>query len=484
MTSNAVELRPRTIGEVIGLTLSLYRKHFLSFLGIAAVVAVPGLILASLSNLIPAAQAALAPEAFIDPSADLGAVAGVVGLLSFGALCVSVLALVYGIFWPLMEGALVHSTIERMLGRAPSLGASYGEARKHWGPLWGSNILAQLGIFAALFAAYVMLAFGLGIAAAAGMSQGDGAAGTLAVGLSLLCLPVLLIGVVIAIVLSINWVFRAPAVMGESIDSIQALRRSTAIARGDRWRLFGRYVLLFAVEFVVLALPALLVLAIVGIGAVIAPSRTPEEALRALVPTIIGGTVLSVALTFVGMLLLVPLRAIFTVVNYFDMRIRKENLELTLAQPAPVAEAPAAPPATVQPATAVVVTAPPTRAVAPVVGIYTPAPMDLSTLSPGQRVGVLFTRVRTEGDNPQTLNDLGMAFAAVGDSSGALDTLARARRLAPHDPDIAFNMAQVHLSRKEDDAAREMLQEYLRLETNPEDAARVREDPRFQRLLS
>lgn len=466
---------------MIGLTFSLYRRHFLTFLGIAAVVAAPGLILSSLGSLIPAIQVAIVPQTFIDPGADLGDAGGVFAALGFASLCLAALTLIFGVFWPLMEGALTHSAIENVLGRAPGVGASYGEARKRWGALWGSNLLAQIVISATLLVGTIFFTAGLGIAGAVGTVEGDGAAQVLGVIISLMCLPVLLIGVLVALVVSVLWTFRAPAVIGEGADSVQALLRSAAITRRDRVRLVGRYLVLFLIEFVVLVLPALLIAAVLAMGALLSAGRSEEEALRMLVPAIVGGTVLTVALAFIGTLVLVPLRAIFNVVNYFDMRIRKENLAVALARiESTVAAAPEAVVIAPVPAPVALVAATTMAA-----GTHAPPPpQDLSTLTPGQRVGVLFNRVRSEGENPQLLNDLGMAFADLGDYGGALDALTRARTLAPQDADIAFNLAQVHLGRSDMDAARAMLHEYLRLETDPAEAARVRETPRFERLLT
>jgi hypothetical protein len=482
MTVYAVDLRPRSASEVLRLTLSLYRKHFPLFLGITALVAVPGLILASLSGLIPSLQMAIAPDAILGRTWDAGAIDASFAALSLTATCLGVLSLIFGVFWPLMDGALTQNVIERMLGRAPGLRASYAQARKSWGALWGANILAQLGIYAALFAAYVLLLIGLAFAGAFSAAEGETSTPLAAIAMSLMCLPVVLGGLVIAIVLSITWVFRAPVVMGEGAGAVQALIRSNDIARDDRWRLFGRYLLLVLIEFVVLVLPSLLVAVTVAVGALFTVGRTPGEAMRALLPFVVGGSVVSITLSFIGTLLLVPLRVIYGVVNYFDLRIRKENLAVELAQ----AEREAAAPAVVVPAAAPAVVAPaaaPVAVMMPAAPAPPPPPVDLAKLTPGQRVGVLYNRLRSEGESPQTLNELGLAFAALGDFGGALDALTRARALAPGDADIAYNLTQVHLSRNDTTAAREMLREYLRLETNPDDAASVRRNPRFQQLL-
>ena len=91
--------------------------------------------------------------------------------------------------------------------------------------------------------------------------------------------------------------------------------------------------------------------------------------------------------------------------------------------------------------------------------------------------------MRTEGPNADLLNDLGMAYMEVGDLGGALDALTRARDLAPGDADITYNLVLLHRARKDTPSARSMMQEYLKLETNPADIERVRGDARFSDLL-
>jgi len=76
-----------------------------------------------------------------------------------------------------------------------------------------------------------------------------------------------------------------------------------------------------------------------------------------------------------------------------------------------------------------------------------------------------------------------MAYMDIGDYSGALETLTRARTLAPDDADIAFNLMEVQRNRKDLRAAKQMMTEYLRLENNPDDLAAVRNNPRYKDLI-
>jgi hypothetical protein len=496
MTMSAVELRPRSVGELIGLTFSLYRRNFPLFVGITAVVAVPVLALLALSNLLPAAQFALVPGSTESAASDeLGA--AFFGLTAL-TCCATVLAAIAGIFWPWMEGALTHSVIERVLGRSPGLRASYAETRPRFASLWSSNLLANLGLYLPFLAVYLLFLGGLvvlGVFAVASSESGsDGSSVAIGV-LSLLCLPLFVATLVLMVVLAINWAFRVPAIVGEGVDAIASFSRSTALARGDRWRILGRYVVLALIEFLLVALPLLIVVAITlvlafGLAGTASDSFVIE---RASLPAIVALTVVSVGLSFFTTLLITPVRMIFTALNYIDMRVRKENLALQVAPAEPVtvpdsvpAVVPIAVPMmqSVMPApTAVVSATPATPTISPASSAPAMPEPPLESLSPGQRIGVLFNRLRAEGDNPQVLSDLGLAYLQVGDLYGAAEALTRARALAPTDADIAYNLMLVQLERKDMNAAKALMSEYLRLETNADDLAIVRNSPRFKSLL-
>ena len=230
MSTNAVELRPRSVLEVLGLSFDLYRKNFPLFIGITSIVMAPILLLTALSQLLPLLQLSIIPASQGGSPDEVG---GVFFAISMVTWCLSGLTLLLGVFWPWMEGALTFNVIERALGRAPGLGQSYRETRPRWGSLWGSNILAQLGINAPWIIVYMLFVFALVFLAVIGVGgpENDGVAMFAGV-LAMLCVPALLGGILFTIVLAINWTFRAPAIVGEGVDGVQALGRSNALAKG------------------------------------------------------------------------------------------------------------------------------------------------------------------------------------------------------------------------------------------------------------
>jgi Flp pilus assembly protein TadD len=149
-------------------------------------------------------------------------------------------------------------------------------------------------------------------------------------------------------------------------------------------------------------------------------------------------------------------------VNYLDLRVRKENLAAQLATAG-------------QPVEPQAITVVQTHTHEN--DLYASAP------TPAQRIIALTNRIRKEGESVALLTELSGAFREVGDLGSAADMLARARALAPQDATTALNLALVHRARKDMSAARAAFADYLQLETNTDDLARVRSNPQFQSLL-
>ena len=106
-----------------------------------------------------------------------------------------------------------------------------------------------------------------------------------------------------------------------------------------------------------------------------------------------------------------------------------------------------------------------------------------ATVTPAQRISALFKRLRTEGENAEILNQLGLAYQEVGDLFGAQDSFTRARALAPDNPQYAHNMALLQKDRRDLPAARQAMSDYLRLETNSAERQKVIENPALKELL-
>ncbi|RMG63562.1 MAG: tetratricopeptide repeat protein [Chloroflexi bacterium] len=481
MMTGPVELRPRSTGEIFALAFNLYRQRFPTFVLITSTVLVPifGLnaLLSAMAVILTVGNLQWQAPQLMPGGAQDAAIAGLTAAFN----CVGALVWLLGIFWPWAEGALTFNVIEQVLGRALDVRASFGQTRRHWASLWTANFLAQIGIHLPLVVVYAALIGVLGVALAAPTFAVFGAdffasiSPAVAVAVVAICAPIVIGALVVAVVLAINWTFRAAVIVGEGASSLQGLSRSVAIARGNRWLIFWRYVLLFILEFVVTAAPSLVATPLALIGMVALLPGTPSNGINqdAILPPGLVVTVLAItAISLISSLLLAPFRVVFTTLNYLDLRVRNENLAALLAKaPAPQPEAPKAEQAPPAPAPS-----------APRAGANW-QDVDLDKLTPAQRVGVLFNRLRAEGESAQTLKALALALKDVGDWGGALDSLTRARNVAPSDPEIAYNLMVLYLERRNMTAASRMMQEYLRLETDPNELAALRNNPNFRELL-
>ncbi|HEY3342806.1 MAG TPA: hypothetical protein VGK81_12340, partial [Anaerolineae bacterium] len=132
--TSTTELRPRGVGELLDLTFRLYRRNFLRLIGITLVVMGPVLAL----NLLGSTISVTSYISFLSNTVSdaSGNSAPATSLLSLVSTCASGLSLLMGILVPWMQGALIYSVIENILGRQPTWRESYRAARARWGALW------------------------------------------------------------------------------------------------------------------------------------------------------------------------------------------------------------------------------------------------------------------------------------------------------------------------------------------------------------
>jgi hypothetical protein len=492
----SIELRPRSVGELLDVTFALYRRHFRALIVVTLVVMGPMLAISLLSSAGSLAQYA----AMLNPSAaeDPAQVGGATLLASSVSLCATGLVLLLGIAVPWMDGALTFSVIERVLGRTPSWREVYRATQPRWAALWVAtavrNVVLWLtliplavGLYGALFAGLL----GIGsMSSAAASSDGN----LLALGLMAICLPIGVGGVALAIFVTVAWSMTTPVIVGEGADGIASLGRSNTLVQGMRWRMAGRLLIFEIMRFLLITIPTGVMQAFIFGGSVAAAAGGDLSVLA------IVGFIGSTLFGLVANVLVVPLYAIYITVNYLDLRIRKEQLDLQLqaAQLAPAlseqpaAVSPAAPGASARAPTAGPAELPPVTAASPaalppaVIGPASSAtaqPIVDTSMTPAQRISVLFNQIRTEGENAELLNELGLAYHQIGDLYGALDALTRARARAPNDPAIAYNMAVLQRDRRDMPAARRAMADYLRLETDEAERQRVLANPSLRDLL-
>jgi hypothetical protein len=303
MTITAATLRPLGLGELLDQSIRLYRRNFLKFIGIMALIQVPVGILQlivtffSLGNYISAANDFTSAQ---DLEAFFGSALGFFAS-TFGSAIVS-LIFISGI----ATAALTRAVADSYLGRPTGILESYQRIGNSWLRLVGAILLAFLlgiGLFIWMLVPCIGWVSGVGIL-------------------------VFFFGVIFPLI--------APIVVLERHDAVSAIRRAWELARRRFWWIFGFIVILYLFSQLIITGPSMLVTFLVG--AVIPSTLTS--------PTFGAQNLLSTAIQsgvslLLGLLYL-PLQQTATTLLYFDLRVRTEGFDLAVLareasdQPAPV----------------------------------------------------------------------------------------------------------------------------------------------------
>ena len=317
-------LRPRDVAGILDQSFRLYRKHFLTFLSITAVVFVPvQLIVQVLSVLLQGDQSAYTESVLSSSSStsfDYSTMGEFYTTFFIATGVVIVIALVGTFIEQLAHGALTSAVAESYLEKPVGFASAWGEALKRIGPLLGAVGL-QLLILLALASPIILLfvlGFGVFFSDLGNLESGtsSGAAGGalgLICGAYCLLIPAFILGAYIFIRLSLV----APAIMIENLGPRQALRRSWRLVEGYWWRTFGILLIVGILSIIVGAGPAALITAI-GIALTGDLSNIWVNIVAAVVTVATGA-------------IFIPIQLTATALYYFDLRVRKEGYDMEAA---------------------------------------------------------------------------------------------------------------------------------------------------------
>lgn len=288
-------LRPLRQGEILDRAIRLYRRHFLQFVAMLALVQVPmvllqmGVSLVTLSGSFERLSAALENPAAVPDEPLLGAAyaAGSGLQLVFSFLS---LILVRG----LAAGALTMAVSASYLGEdVPGIMAAYRRIRPHWAGLAGSLLLAlALSLGLVLWWLFVPCV---------GWITGGG-------------MLLYLWAVVIPML--------APIIVLEKQPAAAAWRRAWELSRRRFWWVLGFALILYAFNLLVVAGPA----TIIGLGGQLLVGDPLEPTGASFAASTIFGSLSSL----VTSLLYLPLQAAAVTLLFLDLRVTTEGLDLRL----------------------------------------------------------------------------------------------------------------------------------------------------------
>jgi hypothetical protein len=286
---SSVALRPRSSSEILDASFQLLRRHYPSFLVIAALGIGPSLVIAVMDRVMRGPM--------------------LTGTIARWTLLPRLVVL----FWfIIVDAALLVAAADAYSHGEINPARSVRTVVGRWAPLFGASLLKYLYIwlFSMLFIFPVMIL--AGVAAGVGLTAGLSRLPWLAP----LFMVLFAIGGMVWLVLVLSRYFAIPAVtVLEQRGARDSMQRSRALSRSETAKIAKTLILLYIVYGVLLlAIPA-----VIGF-------LTHELAIWQIFTT-------------VASMFLYPLVPIATTLLYYDIRIRKEGFDLQLMaaalEPAP-----------------------------------------------------------------------------------------------------------------------------------------------------
>jgi hypothetical protein len=260
-----LRLRPLEIGDLLDETFRMYRRHFLLFGGISVILSIPSAALIGLA--LGSFYSALQQSQ--GTISDFSFLTPLLGSIVAGFV-------VYVVILPFTMGAVMYAACESALGRPVTAGGVFRGVMRRYFPLLGYWLLFI---------------------------------GSLYVALALCIAPVILWTWIFVL-----WIVVTPVMFVENVGLGAAMGRSWRLVEGRWWRTFLVLFLMLIIWYVVQ----------VGLGAFL---QLGQYLLGLVVSPFISTAIAAASGQIVGALV-DPILQIAIVLIYFDLRVRKEGLDL------------------------------------------------------------------------------------------------------------------------------------------------------------
>lgn len=283
-------LPPRSATEIVDGAVQLVRPHFGYFLRIAAVGAIPGLLLAVITLLVAPGVVATDPLAQLRQQLPQTMLEWVFGTAQSGAILAGALAVLRG-------------------DTLPTVSAAFMTAFHRVFALIGSSVLLIIVLLVTavpviLAVGFVAAASGVGVTATGGFTGGGtGAAIAIAIAAVVMLLVLLFVGISIVARSAVM----SALIIVEGLGPLAALTRAHALSRGHYLQLAKTYGLVIVIAGVVY-----------GVLASIAAAFQNQQQIAS---ALLGVLVIPV----------VPIIGGITLLTYADLRVRREGADLDAA---------------------------------------------------------------------------------------------------------------------------------------------------------
>lgn len=314
--ANLPRLRPMGLADMLDTAFRLYRRHFLTFVGIVALLQVPMAIVQFLAQL-PYTQAL---QRFATRPLSPGPSGSIFDILPFGqlityyALLVVLSIVQYLLVYNLMTGALANAISRSYFGQPISIVSAYRFGARRLLALIGAS-LAPFLLFLLVFGLVGGCAFGL--AWAIGLRPGGEPSPALTfVALFGLIGLALLLGLA-ALLLYVRLLLTTQAIVLEGRGSLDGLRRSWRLVGMSFWRSLGIVLLVYIFASLISTVVQFPLLALAAASGFVFNNLGLSQGLNILA-------------TYAVLILILPLQFIIFTLLYYDLRMRKEGYDLEL----------------------------------------------------------------------------------------------------------------------------------------------------------
>lgn len=290
MTTAAATLRPLGLGELLDQSIRLYRRNFIKFIGIMALIQVPvGIVqliytLLSLGNYVSTMND---PAALQDPPAVIGSAFGFLG----ATLLSAAISLIF--ISGIATAALTRAVADTYLGKDTGILEAYQRIGNSWLRLVGALLLAFLISIGLILWAMVPC---IGWVSGLGM--------------------LIFFGTVVFPLI-------APIIVLERHGATLAIRRAWELARRRFWWILGFAFILYLFSQLIITGPSMLITLVVG-------SLSPASSSYTIGGQNLLSTIIQSALSLVLGLLYLPLSQTAITLLYIDLRVRTEGFDLAI----------------------------------------------------------------------------------------------------------------------------------------------------------
>ncbi|HEV8671172.1 MAG TPA: hypothetical protein VGS01_10605 [Candidatus Limnocylindria bacterium] len=293
----APQLRPLGVGDIVDRVFSMYRQKALLFMALSAVpylalfLVIGGVALSLGSQLAPlgpfvdsfSVRSGQPPNPTFTP-----AIASALFTLIVFSLVASLVSV---LFLSVQIGSLVDAAAARYLGKDTTVGGSFRAGLRVAPKIIGTGLLLFLSLLVGWIALFVVI-----------FVANNAIVATLGI----------LAGLVVTVYVFASWLVAPVVAALEPVGPVHAIRRSWWLSNGHRWRILGLQILLVVLQAVLSTLISFIFIA-------------------AFITDVTVRLVLQNIVNVIATVLWAPVEwGTFTIL-YFDLRVRKEALDLQLA---------------------------------------------------------------------------------------------------------------------------------------------------------